>query len=88
MEQIPNEGFPRCAADAPTCVKVEPGKIYAWCTCGISEKQPFCDGRHKNIEGLPYKSLKVEFTEEKEVWFCNCKKTKNPPYCDGSHKGS
>lgn len=88
MEQIPNEGFPRCAADSPTCVKVEPGKIYAWCTCGISEKQPFCDGQHKNIEGLPYKSLKVEFTEEKEVWFCNCKKTKNPPYCDGSHRES
>jgi CDGSH iron-sulfur domain-containing protein 3 len=86
MEQIPNEGFPKCAAAHPVSVTVEPGKIYAWCTCGLSEKQPFCDGKHKAIEGNPYKSLKVEFEEAKEVWFCQCKQTKNPPYCDGSHK--
>jgi CDGSH-type Zn-finger protein len=86
MEQIPNDGFPICAHAFPAGVEVEPGKIYAWCTCGLSEKQPFCDGKHKNIEGTPYKSLKVEFEEKKEVWFCQCKHTKNPPYCDGSHK--
>jgi hypothetical protein len=85
MELIPNEGFPKVAAAHPACVKVEPGKIYAWCSCGLSEKQPFCDGKHKSIEGMPFKSLKVEFEEEKEVWFCQCKHTKNPPYCDGSH---
>jgi CDGSH-type Zn-finger protein len=83
---LPNEGFPKIAAKSPQCVKVEPGKIYAWCTCGLSEKQPFCDGKHKSIEGMPFKSLKVEFTEEKEIWLCQCKQTKNPPYCDGSHK--
>jgi CDGSH-type Zn-finger protein len=95
MEMIPNEGFPRVAKAEPACVKVEPGKIYAWCTCGLSEKQPFCDGSHKRIEPtineqgeavMPYKSLKVQFEEEKEVWFCQCKHTKNPPYCDGSHR--
>jgi CDGSH-type Zn-finger protein len=83
---IPNEGFPKCAGEAPICVNVVPGKVYAWCTCGLSEKQPFCNGQHKIIEGANYKSLKVEFTEEKEVWLCTCKQTKNPPYCDGSHK--
>ncbi|MFZ4056746.1 MAG: CDGSH iron-sulfur domain-containing protein [Ferruginibacter sp.] len=76
MDQIPNEGFPNVAAEGPIAIKVEPGKIYAWCTCGISAKQPFCDGQHKTIEGLPFKSLKVEFEEEKEVWFCQCKQTK------------
>ena len=86
MEIIPNEGFPKVAETSPKCVKVEPGKIYAWCTCGLSEKQPFCDGKHKAIEGMPFKSLKIEFEEEKEVWFCQCKHTKNPPFCDGSHK--
>jgi CDGSH iron-sulfur domain-containing protein 3 len=79
--------FPKCAIATPQMVKVEPGKIYAWCTCGLSEKQPFCDGKHKTIpaEEGEFKSMKVEFTEEKEVWLCQCKQTKNPPYCDGSH---
>jgi len=85
-ELLSKEEFPKCAGNAPICVQVEPGKIYAWCTCGLSEKQPFCDGQHKKIEGAAFKSLKVEFTEEKEVWLCTCKKTSNSPYCDGSHK--
>jgi CDGSH-type Zn-finger protein len=95
MEMIPNKNLPHVAKKEPVMVKVEAGKIYAWCTCGLSEKQPFCDGTHKRIEPtineqgesvMPYKSLRVEFEEEKEVWFCQCKQTKNPPYCDGSHK--
>jgi len=86
MDSIPNEGFPRAAACEPACVKVEAGKTYAWCTCGLSEKQPFCDGAHKRIEGMPYKSLKVTFEKDEEVWLCQCKQTKNPPFCDGSHR--
>jgi len=95
MDTIKNEGFPRVAKAEPVCVKVEQGKIYAWCTCGLSEKQPFCDGAHKKIECalndegetvMPYRSQRVEFEKEEEVWLCMCKQTKNPPYCDGSHK--
>ena len=94
MEMIPNKDLPRVAKTEPASINVIPGKIYAWCTCGLSEKQPFCDGTHKKIEHpineqnepiLPYKSLKVEFEKEEEVWFCQCKQTKNPPFCDGSH---
>lgn len=84
-EMIPNEGFPIEAKCEPACVNVEGGKTYAWCTCGLSEKQPFCDGKHKKIEGTPYASLKVTFEKNEEVWLCQCKKTKNPPFCDGSH---
>jgi CDGSH iron-sulfur domain-containing protein 3 len=87
-----NNDLPKVAQPFPVMVKVEPGKFYAWCTCGISDKQPFCDGQHKKLAYeengetvMPFKSLKVEFEEEKEVWFCQCKQTKNPPYCDGSH---
>ncbi len=95
MELIPNKDLPIAADKVPAMVKVEPGKIYAWCTCGLSKKQPFCDGAHKQIEPiineqgesvLPYKSLKAAFEKEEEVWFCQCKQTKNPPYCDGTHK--
>jgi len=76
----------------PTAVAVEKGKTYAWCTCGLSEKNPFCDGKHKTLateeEGtmvFPFKSLKYTAEEDGEVWLCNCKQTKNPPFCDGSH---
>ena len=95
MEIIPNINLPRIAKCEPQMVKVIPGKIYAWCTCGLSEKQPFCDGTHKRIEPginsdgepiMPFKSLKIEFEEEKEVWFCQCKHTKTPPFCDGTHR--
>lgn len=95
METIPNTNLPKIADCKPVAVTVVPGKIYSWCTCGLSEKQPFCDGTHKRIEPvineqgesvLPYKSLKTEFDKEEEVWFCMCKHTKTPPFCDGTHK--
>ena len=86
MDIIPDKDFPRAAKCEPACVQTEAGKTYSWCTCGLSEKQPFCDGRHKHIEGMPYKSLKTTFEEAEEVWLCQCKQTKNPPFCDGSHR--
>ena len=85
MTTIPDTGLPQSAICDPIAVKVEPGKVYSWCTCGLSEKQPFCDSRHKNIEGMPYRSLKVSFEKEEEVWFCQCKHTSTPPFCDGTH---
>lgn len=76
---------PKCAECFPAEVTLEGGKTYAWCTCGHSTKQPFCDGKHKALDGMPFKSMRVEATETKTVWLCQCKQTKNPPYCDGSH---
>ncbi len=84
---------PTIAQKFPAAVKVEKGKTYAWCTCGLSEKQPFCDGKHKTLATeengetiMPFKSLKFTAEEDGEVWLCQCKHTKNPPFCDGSHK--
>ena len=68
---------------SPYKINVEQGKTYYWCLCGLSNKQPFCDGSHKK-EGK-FKSVKFVATENKEVFFCGCKKTKNQPFCDGSH---
>ena len=67
----------------PYKIKVEKGKTYFWCSCGLSQKQPFCDGSHK-IEGK-FKSVKYLAEESKEIYFCGCKITKHPPLCDGSH---
>jgi CDGSH-type Zn-finger protein len=78
--------LPKVAQCEPRLVKVEPGKIYSWCTCGLSETQPFCDGKHKAIDQMPFRSLKVQFEKEEEVLFCQCKQTKTPPFCDGSHE--
>ena len=67
----------------PYKVIVEKGKTYFWCACGLSQKQPFCDGTHKK-KGK-FKSLKYLASSDKEVWFCGCKRTKHQPFCDGSH---
>ncbi|XP_047434525.1 CDGSH iron-sulfur domain-containing protein 3, mitochondrial-like [Mugil cephalus] len=72
------------AARVPYMVKVSAGKRYAWCACGHSKKQPYCDGAHKTK--APSISP-LRFTPEKDgrVLLCACKQTKNGPYCDGSH---
>ncbi len=74
----------KIAGLTPIKVDVEAGKRYSWCTCGLSEKQPFCDGKHKaegKFSPLPYVA-----EETKTVYFCNCKQTNNPGFCDGAHK--
>jgi len=44
---------PKRAGDSPIAVNLEQGKRYAWCTCGLSGSQPFCDGKHKGGEFSP-----------------------------------
>ncbi|KAK5900064.1 hypothetical protein CesoFtcFv8_009477 [Champsocephalus esox] len=75
---------PISAARLPCRVKVSAGKRYAWCACGHSKKQPFCDGAH--VKKAPT-ILPLRFTPDKDqtVMLCACKQTKNSPYCDGSH---
>jgi CDGSH iron-sulfur domain-containing protein 3 len=85
-EQINPEGLPLTRFCEPVAVQVEPGKVYSWCSCGLTEKSPFCDSNHKKVIGLPYRSVKVQFDRAEEVWFCQCKQTRTPPFCDGSHK--
>ena len=74
---------PTSPQKSPYKIKVEKGKTYSWCTCGLSHKQPFCDGSHKD-EGK-FKSHKYFAEVTKEMYFCGCKMTKPPPFCDGSH---
>ena len=73
----------KASQKAPYKVKVEKGKTYFWCSCGMSQKQPFCDGAHKK-QGK-FKSVKYVAHEDKEVYFCGCKVTQHQPFCDGSH---
>ena len=38
---------PKIPQKSPYTIKVEKEKIYFWCSCGLSSKQPFCDSSHK-----------------------------------------
>ena len=73
---------PKVADTFPQMEQLEEGKTYAWCTCGNSENQPWCNGAHQGSEFSP-KVFQAE--EAKTAAICMCKQTKNPPYCDGSH---
>ncbi|MHA1538729.1 MAG: CDGSH iron-sulfur domain-containing protein [Alphaproteobacteria bacterium] len=74
---------PVAAQKEPYQVKLEAKKTYAWCACGLSKNQPFCDGSHKDT-GLAPTVFKAE--KSGDAWLCGCKQTKNKPNCDGSHK--
>ena len=53
-----------------------------FCRCGRSDKQPFCDGNHKDTGIEP-----MRFTVEESGMFnlCGCKATDDEPFCDGTH---
>jgi len=74
----------KIAGKEPFEVTLEAGKSYAWCACGLSENQPFCDGKHKvtDIRPVVFKQAETE-----QVYLCACKQTKDQPYCDGTHNG-
>ncbi len=73
---------PTIARRKPYLVEVKKGKSYFWCACGLSKKQPFCDGSHKSTEFQP---LKWTASESGEKLFCACKHTAGQPFCDGAH---
>ena len=54
--------------------QLEKGKTYAWCSCGKSDNQPWCNGAHQGTEFKPH-VFKAE--ESKPVAMCGCKQTKN-----------
>lgn len=75
--------LPVVAQQSPLPVNVEAGKSYAWCSCGLSKNQPFCNGAHRRT-GFAPTMFKAEKTET--VYFCGCKHSKAGALCDGSHK--
>ena len=42
-------------------MQLEQGRMYKFCTCGLSQTDPFCDGAHK---GTKYKSLKFVYEKK------------------------
>ena len=76
------EKLPKIAQKAPYLVEEKAGKR-AFCTCGLSSKNPYCDGAHK---GTGFFSKIIELKEDKKIAWCGCKRSKKGAFCDGSHK--
>ncbi len=73
----------KIAQKGPYEVEVKAGKTYAWCACGRSGRQPFCDGTHEKTDLKP---VVWKADADKTVYLCGCKQTGNRPFCDGTHE--
>ncbi len=73
---------PEIPMRVPCVLDVQPG-TYAWCSCGRSKKQPYCDGSHA---GTGFAPRIEQIAEARKVAWCGCKQSKTKPFCDGSHK--
>ncbi len=74
--------MPKIVDRKPIKVELTKGEQKAWCACGLSNGQPYCDGSHKTTDITP---LVFSAEETGDAFLCMCKQTKTPPYCDGTH---
>lgn len=66
----------------PVLVTLEPGP-FAWCSCGKSSNQPFCDGTHRGTKFTP---VLFKIAEKRDAWICQCKNFKSAPFGEGTHQ--
>lgn len=75
---------PAVAMYGPCTVKgLKEGDVKWWCQCGLSKKQPWCDGSHLGTGFQPMRWVVPKTQSVYEV--CACKYTKDPPICDATH---
>ena len=48
--------------------QLEEGKTYAWCACGKSENQPWCNGAHVGSEFVP-KVFNAAESKTAAIWY-------------------
>jgi mannose-6-phosphate isomerase-like protein (cupin superfamily)/CDGSH-type Zn-finger protein len=76
--------IPTIASRKPFYCELKSGRTIAWCQCGLSKRQPYCDGRsHLGTGFSPL--LYTPGAALEEVLLCGCKHTGTPPFCDGAH---
>ena len=76
------ENLPKIVQKSPFVMDEKAGKK-AFCSCGLSANNPYCDGSHK---GSGFTPEIVEITKDKKVAWCGCKHSKKGAFCDGTHK--
>ena len=74
---------PQIPQKKPYLIKAERTGKLAWCACGLSKNQPFCDSSHK---GTGFRPMLVDVEEGQSYLLCGCKHSGNKPICDGTHK--
>jgi CDGSH-type Zn-finger protein len=67
-------------AGMPIAITLDPGTYYR-CTCGKSQRLPFCDGSHSGSSSQP---VRFTINERKKVYLCSCGRTGTMPFCDGT----
>ena len=74
---------PTIAQKKPYHHTAEADAKVAWCACGLSARQPFCDGSHKGGEFRP---VIMDVIAGASYKFCGCKNSANGALYDGTHK--
>lgn len=64
---------------------LEKGKVYWFCSCGASMKNPFCDGLCNRLM-TRNRPIYFNVTESGYYKLCNCKLSANAPFCNGTHR--
>ena len=64
---------------------LQQGKVYSWCSCGISLANPWCDGL---CNAVVTRNRPVVFNVSESGYYklCNCKFSANAPFCNGTHR--
>ena len=79
------EDEPKIAQRVPYRVELLATYRYAWCACGLSKMQPFCDGSHTSTK-TGIKPVVWTVAQDQAVFLCGCKHSGNGQFCDGTHK--
>jgi len=51
-------------------IKLDKNKIYSLCSCGLSDKLPYCDNNHRDFNKkkiCSYKSVKIKLTDDSNM---------------------
>ena len=80
--EFPDE--PAMAQKGPYKIQLLAGYRYAWCACGLSKWQPFCDGSHTGTKS-GIKPLIWDSEKDQTALLCGCKRSGTAPICDGTH---
>ena len=76
---------PSIAQKGPYRAELLAGYRYAWCACGLSKMQPYCDGSHTSTRSGIKPVVWVQQTDQ-SVLLCGCKRSSKFPFCDGTHR--
>ena len=76
---------PAIAQKGPYKIELLEGYRYAWCACGLSKMQPFCDGSHTSTKS-GIKPLVWMQEKDKTAFLCGCKHSGKQPFCDSTHQ--